>query len=141
MKKIYKLIFGVITIGTLLISGCGKDSSSDPDPADAFVGSYTYTMTCSAMETQTGTLKVTKTAANKISILPSAGTPTPYTVVGRSIMEGSNQVVELPVSPTSTVTFVETSTGTLSGKVLVINGEWSNSKYVPITFKINATKQ
>jgi hypothetical protein len=141
MRKTFKLSIGLIVIAMLAISGCSKDSSLNSDPADEFVGSYTYTMTAPALGTQTGNLTITKTATNKISMLTTGGTPTPYTVSGNIIKEDANQTVNIPVSATGTASFTETSTGIINGKVITINGEWANSGYTTLTFKVVATKK
>jgi len=135
MRKAFRLSIVLAVLPILVITGCSKDSS---DPADAFVGTYNYTMTAPSMGTQTGVLTVTKTSANKISML-TEGTPTPYTVSGNNITEDA-QNVEIPVSSTNTAIFIETSTGTLSGKVITINGSWTNPQYPTMTFTVVATK-
>jgi hypothetical protein len=139
MKKISKLSIGLLVVFLAIVSSCSKDSNVDP--ADVFVGSYTYTMTASGLGTQSGNLTITKTAANKVSVLTADGTPTPYTVSGNNITEDANQTVDIPVSATSTASFTETSTGSLGGSIITINGSWSNPQYQTLTFKVVATKK
>jgi len=141
MRKALKLSIAVVVLSMLVISGCSKDSSSNLDPADVFVGSYSYTMTVTGLGVQTGNLTITKTAANKISMLQEGGTPTLYTVAGNTITEESNQTIEIPISETTTASFTETSTGTISGKLITINGAWASPQYATLTFKVVATKQ
>jgi hypothetical protein len=142
MEKTFKLLIGLIITSTLIISGCHKESS-DPssDPADKFVGTYSFTITIPSIGFQTGDLEVTKTASNKISILATGATPTPYTVDGNNITEDSGQTGEMDVPGGGTAIFTENSTGSLIGNVITINGTWSNPSYTTITFTIVATKK
>lgn len=138
--KIKILSFGVLLIASTIFYSCKKDSSSDP--ADQFVGAYSYTITAPALGTQTGDVTITKTSANKISILPTGGTSTPYTVDGNNITEDAGQIAEgIPVAGGGTANFTENSTGTLAGNVLTINGTWTNTNYATMTFTIVATKK
>jgi len=140
--KIMKIKFQLLCVSLLLFAStcfhsCKKDSSSDP--ADQFVGSYSYTMTAPAFGTQTGNLTITKTAANKISMLSTGGTPTAYTIDSNNVTEDAGQIAEgIPVSGNAIANFTENSTGTLYGKVLTINGTWTNPKYTTLTFQVVA---
>lgn len=140
MNEIFKLLIGLIFISALIISGCKKESTELPtDPADKFVGNYSYIMTVPALGSQSGDLTITKNASNKISLLQAGSTTTLYTVDGNDITEDSEQTGDIPVAGGGTAIFTENSTGSISGNVITINGTWTNPNYTTMTFKIVAT--
>jgi len=142
MKTIFKF-FGlfVLLASSFFLTECKKDSSEDP--VVKFLGSYNYNMTVTGMTnpgSASGTFTVGSTIANKIFIL-SDGSLTDYTVNGNTITEDAGQTTDLPISGGGTASFVENSTGTLTGSVLTINGTWSKTGYNTISFAIVATKK
>lgn len=143
MKTLNKLLIGLFFVSVLLCNGCKKDASdTSNEPADKFVGAYTYVLTAPAFGTQSGNLTVKKTSTNKISMIQEGGSPTFYTVDGNNLTEDAGQIaVGIPVSETQTADFTENSMGTLDGKVITINGTWTNPSYTTLTFKVVATRK
>lgn len=140
MKIKLLLIVMFVLIASTCFYSCKKDSPADP--ADQFVGSYNYNLTITGMTlpgSGTGTLTVTKTASNKIIFIQTGGSATTYTVNGTSITEDAGQTAYLPITG-GTAAFIESSTGSISGTVITINGTWSKTGYNTVSFKIVATK-
>lgn len=135
------VLFSLILFSSILLNSCKKDDVVDP--ADKYVGTYTYAMTVSfASGTQTGFLTITKKAKDKLSILQAeGGAPTLYTVTDNSIIEDGNQFAPMPISANGqTADFLESSTGILKSFELTINGSWSRTGYTTASFKIIASK-
>jgi len=140
MKLKFQLLFlSLLLITATCFTGCKKDSPSDP--ADQFVKTYSYTITSPDFGYNTGDMTISKTSANKISLLTTGGTPTPYTVNGNAITEDAGQLATIGVTADSTAIFTENSTGVIDGNVLTINGTWTNPGYTTLTFKIVAIKK
>ena len=129
----------ILLISILLLNGCEKD---DPDPADQFIGDYTYTMTVSGdiSGSFSGEFTIIKTSPDKITITEGSSN-TINTVIGNSIVEDSGQTVDFPIENGGTASFTEQSTGILDGKVLTINGSWTRTGYNIQAFIIVATKK
>ena len=142
MKNNFRF-FCIVTllISSVFLNGCKKDAVADP--ADQFVGNYSYiiTVTGDLSGTDSGDLTVTKGASNKLIMKQSGGTNTYYTVNGNSIEEDSGQTVDLPIQNGGTAAFSENSTGTLSANTLTINGTWSKTGYNIQSFKVIALKK
>jgi hypothetical protein len=141
-KNALKLFIGLILTSVMITTNCKKDTV---DPADKFVGNYSYVMTLTISGQsypQTGDLTIKKTASNKITMTQAeGGTPTKYTVDGNSITEDGGQTADIPIATGGTLPFTESSTGSISGIVITINGTYTKTGYVTPTFTIVLTKK
>jgi hypothetical protein len=144
MKRIASKILLILFVATIIIvTGCEKDPA---DEADKFVGDYSYIMklTISGNSmTQNGELTVKKISANKITMTQvDGGTPTSYAVTGNSITENGGQYNDIPVGDgTTTLPFIENSTGSIEGIVITIYGSYTRTGYESPTFRIVCTKK
>jgi len=141
MKTKSKLFCVLVVIAIITSSiSCKKDPFADP--ADKFVGTYQYKLTSTAIKTETGNFQIEKVSANKIRATTNEGfTYTTYTVKNNSITEESGNTRYLPkvYTESSSYSYDESSTGTLNGNQLVIDGTWSQVGYNTISFQIIAT--
>lgn len=127
--KTHRLLRIFLGIAIIMLSSCATEEVVDP--ADQFVGTYSYVLKVTgALEgTQSGIFVVEKIAADKIKTTIEDGIPTYYTVVGNKITEDAGQYVYIPKSETEFVKFEENSTGTLVNGQLTIGGTWYNFSY------------
>jgi len=132
----------VLLFSLVFLNGCKKDEVV-VDPADQFVGTYSYVMTISGGLTgsQAGDFNITKISCTKIVSTLANGSTTYYTIKVNTLTEDAEQISYLPISATQTATFAENSTGQLVGKKLSITGTWERAGYPTTNFIITATKK
>jgi hypothetical protein len=126
---------------TLFLTGCKKDAT---EPADAFVGNYSYTMTTSFIgsenEITTGNVRIQKVSEKKISLTQFVYGGSPiitYTVVSpTSIKEDSGHTTMIQIPNGKLAIFEENSTGDLQGNTLKISGTNSCEGYDAIGFEL-----
>ena len=126
----------VINAIVIIFNSCKKERISDP--ADKFVGKYSYVMTFSGWGTgtETGTAEIVKVTANTITIsfVLQAGRVADvkiYTVDNNTITENPGQVIGFQVNNTI-VPYVEKFSGTINENILLLNGTWSYNLYPTI---------
>jgi hypothetical protein len=145
MKKIYVLL--VINAILIVFNSCKKGKTAQPaEPADQFVGNYSYLMTYSGFGegSETGTAEITKVNANTITIsfVLQAGRVADvkiYTVDNNKITENPGQTIGIGIN-NKIVPYVENFSGTLNGNILSMSGTWSNSGYKAVFIKFTLTK-
>lgn len=141
MKLFTKFTAGLMMVTASLTTLSCKDD--DEDPADRFVGSYTYLLTYSGgfSGSVSGDLTIEKTGPNTISTLQAGDTETYYTVNGNTMIEDPGQTTEFSISSTEVATFNESSTGIITGNILTVDGKWEKSGLAVINFKVVCTKK
>ena len=126
-NRIISIAIMVVSLSAAVFNtSCDKDDGLQ-DPADKYVGDYTYVLeTFGGIAGKvTGDLTIVKTATDKVVAKQAGAGDTHYTVVGETIVEDEGQTVEISISATETDTFTESSHGSLVGNVLTINGWWT----------------
>lgn len=143
IKKVYILL--VISAILIIFNSCKKEKNADP--ADQFVGNYSYLMTYYGLGegTETGTAEITKVNTNTISIsfVLQAGRVADvkvYTVDNNNITENPDQFIGIKVN-NMILSYAEKFSGTLIGNILSMSGTWSNGTNPTIFLKFTLTKQ
>lgn len=142
MLKNSNTIALTIILAIVTLSAC-KDNT--PDAADQFVGNYDYTLTYSGGQSGSvsGALTVKKLGPDRISTQQAGDVETLYSVNGNTIIEDPGQTTVLPVSAGSSTNaaFEESSTGTLVGNVLTVNGKWERAGSTTVNFNVVCIKK
>lgn len=143
IKKVYILL--VISAILIVFNSCKKEKNADP--ADQFVGNYSYLMTYYGWleGSETGTAEITKVNANTITIsfVIQAGRVADvkvYTVDNNKITEDPDQFIGIQVN-NMILPWAEKFSGTLNGDILSMSGTWSNSSNPTMFIKFTLTKQ
>lgn len=141
LKSFIAIVFPLF-IFIIALSGCKDDT---PDAADQFVGNYDYTLTYSGGQSGSvsGALTIKKLGPARISTQQAGDVETFYSVSGNTITEEPGQTTVLPISSGSATTaaFQESSTGTLVGNVLTVNGKWERSGSTTVDFNVVCIKK
>jgi len=144
MFKNVNAIMFTIFLATVVLSGC-KDDDPAPDAADKFVGNYDYTLTYSGGQSGSvsGALTIKKLGPERISTRQAGDVETFYAVSGNTIIEEAGQTTVLPVASGSATNgiFQESSTGTLVGNVLTVNGKWERPGSITVDFNVVCVKK